>query len=120
MAYMNNCLCVPQGPYPSSVGDFCGNTLKSSLTIAKDGVTILERASLSRFGFETTTGLRIGRPSNCPAGTSEEMLANGYVGLYLTEEKTLGPHEVAVDTDVMQEEVVSGQRKARKPLIIGG
>lgn len=74
MAYMNG----DKGPYPNKAGDYCGNHLKGSKALSL-------KAWLLR--------MRFGRPRPCKAGTTEEMEAKGFVGLYLKQDRTLRPDE---------------------------
>jgi hypothetical protein len=105
-----------RGPYPNKAGEFCGNDERKNLRVTADG-TIEAVAGAEYGGWHSAKSRRIGRPSNCKMGTSEEMAAQGFVGIYLTADN---PHAAVgvvrdVDVDVLQEEVVSGQRPASKP-----
>lgn len=80
MAYMTK---DGRGPYPNKAGEYCGNHLVNSkpygphrpfLRDSKTQIT-MEAAYLSTMIF--------GIPHSCEAGTSEEMIKRGYVGLYL-------------------------------------
>ncbi len=67
MAYMSKGV-VPGGPYPNKVGEYCGN----------------------HHGREAIAeNMRAGRPRPCKAGTTTEMQAQDYVGLYLKEDQSL-------------------------------
>lgn len=103
-----------RGPYPSRVGDFCGNGERRMMEIADDGITIIKRSGPPLSGCDVGR-FRIGRPSDCKAGTSDEMATQGFVGVYLAAEREPLSSEIEVDTDELQEEVVSGQRAALKP-----
>ncbi len=64
MAYMT-------GPYPNKAGEFCGNHHPTYDTARPE--------------------MRWGRPRPCKAGTTEEMEAQGFVGLYLKEDQPILP-----------------------------
>lgn len=78
MAYMSQGAC-PGGPYPNKAGEYCGNYLPESKGCLK-------------------AKMRFGRPRPCEAGTTEEMEANGYVGLYLKEDRQLLEWELECPT----------------------
>ena len=86
------------GPYPHKAGDFIGN------------VKVDEVSDEQRRNF------RIGDPSSCKTGDSSQLKQNGYAGLYLKHDKaTVVGSYVEVDTDVLQEDVVTGKRAPLKP-----
>src|SRR3989304_2647474 len=87
MAYMTS---DGQGPYPNKAGEFCGNyhPERSSWRTLEEQVRELKWLCQMRFGW----------PHSCPAGTVEEMEANGYVGLYLKKDQLLKPGDIEVDT----------------------
>lgn len=87
-----------RGPYPNKVGEFCGN----------------EHPDESSFRGHDK-GFRIGLPSSCEAGTSEEMELWGFAGIYMDADKTLAPGDIAVDTDMLRESVVTGDREPEVP-----
>ncbi len=74
MAYM----VEGRGPYPNKAGEYCGNHCGHPLTIPEN--------------------MRKGRPRPCPDGTTAEMEAQGYVGLYLKEDQKLMDWEEECDT----------------------
>lgn len=100
MAYMSH----GKGPYPNKTGEFCGNYLPGSFPIRLLHQTQEEADQHQR---EWLAHMRIGRPSNCAAGSSGEMAAKGWVGLYLKEDCNLHDWEVPVDTDELSENYVS-------------
>jgi hypothetical protein len=51
--------------------------------------------------------MRFGKPSNCQAGTSKEMAAQGWVGLYFKEDQPLYSWETPVETDELTEPIVT-------------
>lgn len=116
------------GPLPNKEGESCGNTLLANLRLGPKN-QVLEQLNpnweLRAMGYEsepqwlTVKNKRIGRPTNCKAGTSEEMRKWGLVGLYLIADsnQSLGEFGREVDTDELQEEVISGLRPARKPFV---
>ena len=91
------------GPCPDEAGEFCGNIGRNEIR--------LEDNSKAIQGMENK---RVGRPSDCEAGLSDELIAEGFVGLYLINDSRadIVDHNLCrkVDTDILQEEVVSGQR----------
>jgi hypothetical protein len=108
MAYISKLLSpdeVWRGPYPNKAGEFCGNIGLSDPDLGRD---VLKTK-------------RLGAPSSCLAGTSIELQAKGMAGLYLLKDQTyLGGYESReVDTDVLCEEVVTGQRPPNKPFLPG-
>ncbi len=104
-------------PLPSKKGDFCGNVLREAVFFASDGVTVIgHKWSFSYLRLaDKTVKFRIGKPEASPCGSSSDMEAQGYIGLYLEEDQPPILDEQEVDTDELQEEVVSGQRVAQKP-----
>lgn len=62
MAYMVD----GKGPYPNKAGEYCGNYYK---------------------GRRVPPNTRVGRAHPCKAGTTAEMEAQGYVGLYLVSDE---------------------------------
>lgn len=93
MAYMNK---EGNGPYPCDAGEYCGNHQKGS--VAYSALWLAK--------------MRFGRPHACQAGTSAEMAAKGFVGLYLKEDSTSGrmPGDVHVDTpDELREPPKDGE-----------
>lgn len=86
------------GPFPNKRGEFCGNIQSG------------EKFDATHF--------RTGRPSNCASGTSKQMSDWGFVGLYLIADSLIGQDGYGemreVYTDMLCEEVVSGQRAPRQ------
>lgn len=112
------------GPCPNKIGEFCGNAHRDDLEITLEGL-IRKHGSLMKglegyegVGNTPITNKRIGRPATCPNGSSERMAELGYVGIYLTKDHSLTfpEKEREVDTDLLEEEVVSGQRIPLRPL----
>ncbi len=93
-----------KGLYPDKAGEFCGNHSPESLPPCSFNETAEEAARRQR---EYLAKMRFGRPSNCDAGTSKEMAALGYVGLYLREDQKLLSSETRVETDELTENYVS-------------
>lgn len=91
MAYTVN----GKGPYPDKAGEFCGN---------HDPAGPADSDYLKR--------MRFGKPSCCDDGTSREMAAGGWVGLYLKEDRKLFEWETPIETDALTEAVVSGEDEA--------
>lgn len=111
------------GPCSNKTGEFCGNAIKDDLEIAPNG-TVLNCRRRHHFRYpyhemseDITPVKRIGKPSNCKGGSSKQMAKQGFVGLYLLHDHPLNfpDKEREVDTDVLLEEVVTGQRRAKKP-----
>lgn len=67
----------PGGPYPNKAGEYCGNYYLHQSSEETERL----KAYLAR--------MRFGRPRPCQAGTMEEMEKDGYVGLYLKEDREL-------------------------------
>ena len=92
------------GPYPDKAGEFCGNHLPGrglfySFWESRESQERDQKSHLAR--------MRFGKPSSCKAGTSEEMAANGWVGLYLKEDRKLLSWETPFETDALTEAVVA-------------
>jgi len=105
------------GPCPDKSGEFCGNSHKSQLTITPEGIVTNIRSEVGREQeLIPETNKRIGKPSNCKAGSSQKMEDDGYVGLYLINNSVcnIGTYR-EIETDALQEEVVSGQRPPAIP-----
>jgi len=94
-----------KGPYPDKAGEFCGNHLPGSPAIRR-----FHESPADRHQREYLARMRFGKPSSCAAGTSEEMAAQGWVGLYLKEDSKLLSWETPVETNQLTEEVVSAVR----------
>ncbi len=103
MAYMID----GKGPYPNKAGEFCGNHHPGLDTYPS--VSLQETpAEAQRRHQERLARMRFGKPSSCGMGTSEEMAAKGYVGLYLKEDSDfIRTSQVQIETDELTEEFVS-------------
>ena len=125
------------GPHPNKAGECCGNMPQNNLSISPDGtITYLYEGFKDHFHFfkkcwpasllqeserawKEVENLRAGKPMSCSAGTSEKMTKMGFVGLYLVSDQSDRLHKTKeVDTDVLQEKIVSGQHSALKPFNI--
>jgi len=100
MAYAAN----GRDPYPNLAGEFCGNHLPGSPAYCRSGES---PEDAERRQEEFLARMRFGRPSKCGAGSSEEMTAQGYIGLYLKEDAELSAADITVDTGELQEDRVS-------------
>jgi hypothetical protein len=87
MAYM----VKDKGPYPNLAGEFCDNYHP------QQGNRSLEYLAQMKFG----------KPAFCSLGTSKEMAKRGYVGLYLKEDNPLLSFETPIQTNALQEEIVT-------------
>ncbi len=94
MAHMNHGV-VPGGPYPDKAGEYCGNHLRGSDPFSSFRETPEQARKHQR---EYLAIMRFGRPRACKAGTTEEMEARGYVGLYLKEDQKLMDWETPCPT----------------------
>lgn len=108
------------GPIPNKKGEWCGNRHPSKCCGAAAWPTGLsdhedDRSPESESDQENR--FYHGRPGRCPAGTSEELSKQGYIGLYLNEDRPIVSHSkfLEIDTDALLEDVVSGQRPAERP-----
>lgn len=102
-----------KGPYPDKAGEFCGNHLPGSPPCLAFNETPREAERHQR---EWLSRMRFGKPSRCKAGSSEEMAADGCVGLYLKEDRPLRGMEIAMDTKELQDLVRPVRPWARPPL----
>lgn len=89
---------------PNLAGEFCGNHMPESWPVAMFGETPQEAEAHQR---RYLAQMLSGKPSTCPAGTSEEMAAKGYVGLYLKNDVPIPPDGILVETDELTEGIVS-------------
>lgn len=97
------CMINGKGPYPNKMGEFCGNFHpKSEKTLENK-----KQPDPRLHAHQKRSMMRFGKPSNCKAGTSAEMAAKGYVGLYLKEDRKLFDWETPIETDELTEEFVS-------------
>ena len=97
-----------EGPFPDKAGEFYGNHHPDwPLYLSINDTTEEMRAASLKHHKEWLAGMRFGKPSNCAAGTSKEMEAQGYVGLYLKEDRKLYSFETPLETDALTEAVVS-------------
>lgn len=93
MAYMTK---EGKGPYPCYEGEFCGNHNPNHPLCRREGITADQAEQRQK---SSLAKMRFGRPRACGAGTSAEMAAQGYVGLYLKQgDEHRLPGEVLVDT----------------------
>ena len=95
-----------KGPYPDKAGEFCGNHHPDFEATPLLSLHETPRQAQQR-QFMYLLGMQFGKPSNCKAGTSEEMAARGYVGLYLKEDRKLLSWETSIETNELTEAVVS-------------
>ncbi len=93
-----------KGLYPDKAGDFCGNHAPGGGLVISFHETVKEA---ERHHREYFARMRFGKPSSCSAGTSEEMVALGYIGLYLKEDRKLLHFETPIETDKLTEDYVS-------------
>ncbi len=100
MAHMSD----GQGPYPDKAGEFCGNHYPNMPAARVFGESQVDAERAQR---EWMNRMRFGKPAKCDAGTSEEMAAGGWVGLYLKENRELHDGETPVETDALSEAVVT-------------
>lgn len=77
MAYM----IVELGPFPNKAGEYCGNYYPPEPHIHMEGERPEDWAAYLRT-------VRFGQPHASEAGTTEERLAAGRVGLYLKKDST--------------------------------
>lgn len=93
MAYMTE---DGRGPYPCYAGEYCGNHLPGSMA----GVRLDQSADDAKAEQDRHLArMRFGRPHSCEIGTSSEMVALGYVGLYLKADRGFSlPGDIMVDT----------------------
>ena len=101
-----------KGPYPDKAGEFCGNHHPDSLPTPMLHETPEQS---KRHHDEYLAKMRFGKPSNCEAGTSEEMAGRGWVGLYLKENRELLSFETPVETDKLTEDRVTGALTGAAP-----
>lgn len=93
MAYMTK---DGKGPYPCYAGEYCGNHHPDHMVYAQEGQTHEEAQAQAELSLAK---MRFGRPHACKAGTSDEMAARGWIGLYLKQDdKVRLPGEVEVAT----------------------
>ena len=91
MAYMVG----DKGPYPSKAGEYCGNHLPGNRILRQEGQT-QEQAEYNQTAHLAT--MRFGRPRPWEAGTTEELEARGWVGLYAKADMALLECETDVPT----------------------
>lgn len=92
------------GPFPCNAGEFCGNHVRGERPVCLFDETPQHAAEHQR---RYLAMMRFGRPSKCEAGTSDEMAAQGFVGLYLKEDSPVRSDETPVETDELTEERVT-------------
>ena len=94
MAYMTQ---DGRGPYPNKKDEYCGNHhLGHDMIVLSDYRETPEQAQKREEEFHAY--FRFGRPRPCVAGTSKEMQAQGFVGLYLKKDDPLEPGRIEVET----------------------
>lgn len=93
-----------KGPYPNKAGEFCGNHRldEQFLCAVNEGYADAEKRNRLYLA-----GMHFGKPSKCKAGSSEEMAAMGFVGLYAKCGRMLYDWETAIDCEELSEEHVS-------------
>lgn len=101
-----------KGPYPDKAGEFCGNHRPGSPATCYWDQSPLQAKESQRHWLAL---MRFGRPSNCKTGTSEEMAAQGWVGLYLKEDRPLYGRETSVETDELTEPIVAMRMEDIRP-----
>lgn len=108
-----------RGPFPNKAGEFCGNVHKDSLRVSQDGIVIEIKSGDIELNnaWHSVSNFRAGRPSSTLAKTSEEMEKEGYLGLYLISDLIgfSNRFNKEVETDILLEDVVTGQRKPLYP-----
>lgn len=102
MAYM----IEGKGPYPNKAGEFCGNYRPGARSFVMCDLN-QDLDDAKRQQQDRLAKMRYGKPSSCEAGTSDEMAAAGWVGLYLKEDQPLYAWETPVETDALTEAVVT-------------
>jgi len=103
------------GPYPNKQGEYCGNCRASDLKILADG-------TVREFCDGTTIGnFRVGKTSNFYNKSGSEMNPDGFVGLYLVADTDMKKSVLCgyreIDTDILLEEVVAGERLPFRPFL---
>lgn len=102
-----------KGPYPDLAGEFCGNHDPVSMNYPAPCMIGKSQIDANRYRDEWLSKMRFGKPANCDHGTSGEMTAQGWVGLYLQENRDLHHWETRVETDELTEAVVTQQRETQ-------
>lgn len=92
MAYMTK---EGEGPYPNKAGEYCGNHLPGSHIYCHMDETSQQAEERRE---RHLARMRFGQPRGCKSGTSEEMKAKGWVGLYLKEDSNLSSGDVEIPT----------------------
>ena len=95
MAYIRIENGAEEGPYPNKKGEFCGNYHPNSEPYANI-IETTEQAHTRQAAW--LSKMRFGRPRPCEAGTTEELEQQGYVGLYLKKDESLGADGIEVPT----------------------
>jgi hypothetical protein len=102
---------------PNDAGEFCGNGRPLDEDLARPllmhGETPTQGAQRLR-AFHAT--MRYGKPSCCEMGTSDEMAAEGWVGLYLKEDHPRPLGATTIETDALTEAVVSTYRPDQRAM----
>lgn len=91
MAYMIG----DRGPYPNKVDEYCGNHLVGSFP-ELSGWQSPAAALVQQEQYLAT--MRFGRPRPCKSGTTKEMAAREFVGLYAKTTRKLRDCETEVPT----------------------
>ena len=95
-----------KGPYPNKAGEFCSNHYPES-PATRNWYSRETQEQADQHQRDWLANKRFGRPAKCQAGTSGEMAAKGYVGVYLDEDRDLHDGDVAVETDELTEAYVT-------------
>lgn len=83
-----------KGPYPNMAGEYCGNYFPGAPPAWCHDETREQAAEKER---QYLARMRFGLPRGCMAGTTEQMKAEGWVGLYLKEDSDSGSMDGDVD-----------------------
>jgi hypothetical protein len=89
---------------PNLAGEFCGNHPRDREPICGPHE---DREAARQRQRDFLAHMRFGAPSACAAGSSQEMAAKGFVGLYFKESRELIEGETPIETDEFHEEHVS-------------
>ena len=110
MAYMKK---DGGAPYPNKAGEYCGNHCPTDQPCIKFHESP-EEAKRNQERYLAT--MRFGRPRPCWAGTTEDMEAMGYVGLYLKHDfpVDLADGDVEIETpDELKEPASASDTKGK-------
>lgn len=92
MAYMTK---DGKGPYPNKKGEYCGNHFPNTSPDMLYPETLEQAEQHQRNWLKNK---RFGRPHSCQAGTTKEMAARGWVGVYLAEDAPIYDGCTEIDT----------------------